>query len=82
MGGGDIKLVLAMGVILGLRGMALALLIAFNVAALIGIVLIATRKRGRRDQIAFGPFLVGGTIVSFLFCQQIVEWYLRLNGLA
>jgi len=81
MGGGDIKLAFAMGLILGVQGTAVAMLAAFNVAAVVGLVMIAVRKRKRRDQIPFGPYLVGGTIVSFLFGRTLVAWYLRLNGL-
>jgi leader peptidase (prepilin peptidase)/N-methyltransferase len=81
MGGGDIKLVFMMGLILGLKGTALAMLIAFNSAAIVGIALIMTHKRKRRDHIPFGPFLVAGTIIAFLFGQTIVGWYLRMNGL-
>jgi prepilin signal peptidase PulO-like enzyme (type II secretory pathway) len=81
MGGGDIKLAFAMGLILGLKGTAVALLVAFNAAAAVGIVLIVLKRRGRKDQIPFGPFLVGGTVVAFLWGQEIVDWYLRLNGL-
>ncbi len=82
MGGGDIKLVFAMGLLLGLRGSAVALFIAFNVAALVGITLMVFKRRGRRDQIAFGPFLVGATVVAFLYGQDVVQWYLALNGLS
>jgi leader peptidase (prepilin peptidase) / N-methyltransferase len=71
-----------MGLLLGLRGMAVALFLAFNVAAAVGLVLIALRRRRRRDHIPFGPFLVGATVVAFLYGNDIVFWYLRLNGLA
>jgi leader peptidase (prepilin peptidase)/N-methyltransferase len=81
MGGGDIKLAFAMGLILGLAGTAVALLVAFNVAAIVGISLIALRRRGRRDQIPFGPFLAGATVVAFLYGAGLVQWYLQLNGL-
>jgi leader peptidase (prepilin peptidase) / N-methyltransferase len=81
MGGGDIKLAIAMGLLLGPRATAVAMLVAFNCAAIVGIVLIAARRKGRRDHIAFGPFLVGGTIVAYLYGQAIVTWYLRINGL-
>lgn len=82
MGGGDIKLAFAMGLMLGLQGTAVAMLLAFNVAALVGVLLIATKKRGRRDQIPFGPFLVGGTVVAFLWGRMLLEWYLQINGVA
>ena len=81
MGAGDVKLVFAMGLILGVQGTAVALLLAFNTAALVGVVLIVSKRKGRKDQIPFGPYLVGGTIVAFLFSRAIVEWYLQLNGL-
>jgi prepilin signal peptidase PulO-like enzyme (type II secretory pathway) len=81
MGGGDIKLAAAMGLILGPRATAVAMLLAFNSAAIIGVVLMLAHRKGRRDQIAFGPFLVAGAIVAFLYGQQIVTWYLRINGL-
>lgn len=81
MGGGDIKLAFAMGLILGLQATLVAMLVAFNVAAVVGIVLMIRRKKGRKDLLPFGPYLVGGTIVAFLFGRAIVEWYLHLNGL-
>lgn len=81
MGGGDVKLAFAMGLMLGAQGMAVGLLVAFNTAALVGVVLIISKLKGRKDQIPFGPYLVGGTIVAFLFTRPVVDWYLRLNGL-
>jgi prepilin signal peptidase PulO-like enzyme (type II secretory pathway) len=81
MGGGDIKLAFAMGLMLGPSNTAVALLLAFNTAAVVGIAMIAIRRRSRRDQIPFGPYLVGGTVAAFLYGQQIVNWYLGLNGL-
>lgn len=81
MGGGDIKLVFMMGLLLGLKGTAVALFIAFNSAAIIGIALIMSHKRRRRDHIPFGPFLVAGTIIAFLYGQSIIGWYLSINGL-
>jgi prepilin signal peptidase PulO-like enzyme (type II secretory pathway) len=81
MGGGDIKLAFAMGLILGPRNTVVAMMVAFNVAAIVGICMIAMKRKGRRDQISFGPFLVLGTVVAFLYGHQIISWYLRLNGL-
>jgi len=61
---------------------AVALLIAVWVAAAYGVALVAAHKRGFRNQkIPFGPFLVGGTVVAFLYGQTLVNWYLRVNGL-
>lgn len=81
MGVGDIKLAFMMGLILGLKATALAMLIGFNSAAIVGIGLMVSHKRGRRDPIPLGPFLVAGTIIAYLYGQPIVNWYLTLNGL-
>jgi prepilin signal peptidase PulO-like enzyme (type II secretory pathway) len=80
MGGGDIKLAFAMGLILGIQGTAIAMFLAFDCAAVVGLAMIMMRLRSRRDQIPFGPYLVGGTLVAFLFGRLAVAWYLRLNG--
>jgi prepilin signal peptidase PulO-like enzyme (type II secretory pathway) len=81
MGGGDIKLAFVMGLLLGLKASALAMLVAFNTAAFVGVVLIVLKRRGRKDHIPFGPFLVLGAVVAYLFAEQVVRWYLRMNGL-
>jgi len=81
MGMGDVKLAFAMGLILGAQGTAVGLLVAFNAAALIGVVLLVSKLKSRKDLIPFGPYLVGGTVVAFLFARPIVAWYLGLNGL-
>lgn len=80
MGGGDIKLAGAMGLLLGIQGTAAAMLVAFNTAAIVGLVMIIMKHRARSTAIAFGPYLVGGTIVAFLWGRSIMEWYLRLSG--
>lgn len=80
MGGGDIKLVFLMGLILGWSKLAVALLLAFNGGALVGVMLIGLKIKHRKDHIPFGPFLVGGTIVAMLYGQSIIEWYLRGMG--
>jgi prepilin signal peptidase PulO-like enzyme (type II secretory pathway) len=81
MGGGDIKLVFAMGLLVGLKGTAVAMLLAFNSAAIVGVALIGLKLKHRRDHIPFGPFLVAGTIVAYLYGHSLVDWYLHLNGL-
>ncbi len=80
MGGGDVKLGFLMGLLLGLRASGVALFIAFNSAAIIGLALIALKLKTRKDHIPFGPFLVLGTVVAFLYGPQIIAWYLALNG--
>lgn len=81
MGGGDIKLAFVMGLLLGLQRTFVAMLIAFVSAAIIGIILIAAKRKSRRDAIPFGPFLIAGTVAAYFWGTQLIIWYGGLLGL-
>lgn len=81
MGGGDVKLAFVMGLLLGLKKTLLAMLIAFNSAAIIGLVLIAIKRKKRADRIPFGPFLIAGTIIAYVWGADIINWYIQATGL-
>jgi leader peptidase (prepilin peptidase)/N-methyltransferase len=78
MGGGDIKLAAFMGLFLGLRLVGLALFLAFLIGGLVGIGLLVSGKKGRKDAIPFGPFLALGGVLSLLWGGGIINWYLGL----
>lgn len=82
LGGGDIKLMAVMGVFLGWKNILLALLIGCMLGALVSLALILLKKRKRKDLIPFGPFLCIGITTAMFFGTQIVEWYLRISGIA
>lgn len=81
MGGGDIKLSFLMGLLLGVQKTSVAMLLAFNAAAIVGVYLLASKKLKRDHQIPFGPFLIAGTIVAYLYGQSLIDWYVELTGL-
>ncbi len=81
MGGGDIKLAFIMGLLLGLKKTLLAMFIAFNSAAIIGLLLIALGRKSRKDMIPFGPFLILGTMVAYWYGGSIINWYIQVSGL-
>ena len=65
MGFGDVRLAALIGLDLGWLGapeVVLGLFAGFILAAVVGLLLLATRKRGRSDAVPFGPFLAAGTI--------------------
>lgn len=80
-GGGDVKLGFLMGLVLGLRGVTVATLLAFWAASIIGIALIIVRRRSRKSYLPFGPFLALGTVIAVWYGKPLIDWYLRLNGL-
>lgn len=75
-GGGDVKLGFALGILVG--GPSLALLMLF-LASLLGTLyslpLIANRELQARSKIAFGPFLIVAAIIVRLWGSDIVDWY-------
>lgn len=81
MGGGDVKLAVLMGLLLGGVNALAALLIGFNAAALVSLVLLATGRVNRKTLIPFGPFLIGATVVAQLHGEELTNWYLHLLGL-
>ncbi len=77
-GGGDIRLGIVMGLMLGFRDAIVALLIAYVIGALVGITLLALRRIGRRTPVPMGTFLSAATVGMLLAGDKIVGWYLEL----
>ena len=63
LGGGDVKFMAAAGLYLGFNGAIPAMLYGTILAALTGIILIATKKIGRKDMIPLAPFLYIGILI-------------------
>jgi leader peptidase (prepilin peptidase)/N-methyltransferase len=78
MGMGDVKLSFFMGLFLGFPKILIALFLAFFIGALVGIVLIASGRKGLKSEIPFGPFLVTATFSALFFENQIIDFYLSL----
>ena len=82
MGFGDVRLSFVLGLYLGYLGaldVVVGLFLGFLYGALIGIALMAFRKRGRRQHIPFGPFLAAGTLTIVLVGGPILDWYRGLG---
>nr|WP_304082499.1 A24 family peptidase [Mitsuokella multacida] len=63
---GDVKYASAFGIWLGWQGTLLALVLAFAIGACLALVLLGTGRLGRRDRLAFGPFLSAGAYLSYI----------------
>lgn len=76
MGFGDAKLALGIGWLLGItRGIA-AITLAFWIGAIVGVALIylSKNKYGIKSAIAFGPFMIFGTAISFFWGEKIMSF--------
>jgi leader peptidase (prepilin peptidase) / N-methyltransferase len=77
-GGGDVKLAPALGLLAGSPLLAMLLLfIASLIGSLIGIPLMLLQKNGSKSgiKLPFGPLLIVGLFVTFFFGQDLVDWY-------
>ncbi|NBI28001.1 prepilin peptidase [Chengkuizengella marina] len=76
MGMGDVKLFAIFGLIIGINQIVLALFIASVVGSLIGITLIVLKKTQKKQPIPFGPYLALGTLITYGYGDEILQWYL------
>jgi len=77
-GGGDIRLGLVMGLMLGYPQIWVGLMIAYIIGSVFGIGLILTGRKGWKSQVPFGTFLSLATYLAFFISPTIVEYYLDL----
>jgi len=77
-GGGDLRMGILMGVLLGWEKALLALVIAYILGSIVGLFLILKGKATRKSVIAFGPFLVIGTTITVFFGDILLLSYLSM----
>ncbi len=78
MGFGDVRLAGLIGMLLGwlsIGHVLVALFLGFLAAAVVGVALILTGVKGRKDKVPFGPFLATGAMLALLFGGPILDWY-------
>lgn len=78
MGGGDVKLAFLIGLINGFPLSIIAIVLAFLSGAIYSTLLMIIKRKGMKDVIPFGPFLILGSVAAFIFGQQIFNWYIGL----
>ena len=78
-GGGDVKLMAASGLLIGWQNIILALIIGCVLGSIIHIARMKISGEGR--VLAFGPYLAAGIFISALFGNQMISWYFELLGL-
>jgi len=76
MGLGDVRMAALMGLAVGFPLVFVAVIGAVVAGGGVAIILLAFRLRGRKDAIPFGPYLSLATMVTLVFGNQILDWYL------
>lgn len=81
LGGGDLRIGAFMGFVLGLKLTLVALFMTYLIGSVISVALLMTGKVTRKSMIAFGPFLVLGTLVALFYGNTLLEAYLNMTQL-
>ena len=75
-GGGDIKLMFACGLILGWKQIILAFLLGCIIGSVIHLIRI--RVQGEGHVLALGPYLSAGIFLAALWGNEWISWYISL----
>ncbi len=79
MGFGDVKLAFLLGFVLGWPNIVAGLFISFLLGGIVGVILIALKKRKLKSAVPFGPFLVIGALIAIFYGSDLINWYLSLS---
>jgi len=75
MGGGDVKLAGLLGLLIGFPGVLVAFWVTVVVGGVVAVYLLVARRRGRKDEIPYGPSMAVGAFVAILAGGEIWSWY-------
>lgn len=81
MGLGDVKYSFFMGLFLGFPKIIVSFYLSFLTGAIVSLILIMTARKKMKSTIAFGPFLVVATFISYIYGEQLWIIFKRLIGL-
>ncbi len=79
MGGGDVRLMAACGLVTGWQQSVLALVIGCILGGVIH--LIRMKVSGEEHMLAMGPYLAAGVMIAVMWGDYFIAWYLGLLGL-
>lgn len=77
MGFGDVKLLGAMGALLGIPGVIYVVLVSSLVGTTVGVALILIGGREWQSRIPYGPYLAAGAVSWVLGGDQLWNWYIQ-----
>ena len=72
LGGGDVKMMAALGLWFGVNGIITTASVGFIIGGIAAIVMLLFKVHGRKDFFAFGPLLIIGAVVAWL--GQVLLW--------
>lgn len=82
LGLGDVKLLGVLGLFLGWLGwgvLVVGVALGFALGAVAAVGMLASRRAGLRDHLAFGPWLIAGALVAVVAGRPLVDAYLSVG---
>lgn len=75
-GGGDVKLMAAAGVVIGWK----LIILAFFIGCIVGSIIHLTRMKlsGAERVLAMGPYLAVGIMIATLWGEKLISWYVSM----
>ena len=78
MGEGDIDIALICGLFLGFKGIIVNLFLSIILGGIVSIIIIIFKLKDKKSEIAFGPYLAMGAIISLLFGEILIDFYFKI----
>jgi leader peptidase (prepilin peptidase)/N-methyltransferase len=78
MGWGDAEILGICGLFLGFKLSILTFLFSTILAGTIGVILIITKIKSRKDYIPFGPYIALAAFFAALYGEKFIQWYLAM----
>lgn len=78
MGWGDAEICFLCGLFLGFKLTIVMMFLSFVIGGVTGIILLVLKLKTRKDYIPFGPFVALAGIITVLFGQYLVNFYMKM----
>jgi leader peptidase (prepilin peptidase)/N-methyltransferase len=78
MGWGDAEILGICGLFLGFKLSILTFFFSTILAGTIGVILIITKIKSRKDYIPFGPYIALAAFFAALYGKKFIQWYLAI----
>ena len=77
MGAGDIEIGALAGLFLGVKGAIFMVLSSFIIGSIFAITIMVVKDKGKKDAIAFGPYMAMSTIISLFVGNTLIDMYIK-----
>ncbi|MDF2939101.1 MAG: prepilin signal peptidase PulO-like peptidase, partial [Paenibacillaceae bacterium] len=79
MGGGDVKLMALMGLIMGAKLVFICIFLSALLGSVVGsLLLLGGKLKKEKAYLPFGPFIAAGGLFALFYGDPLISWYMNL----